>query len=84
MNTLKKHLNGWNAQTEYCAEYKHEGGNWCLNFFAVDEEDAFKKIESIKNSLKLNGQLEETIAISLDDAPENSALASLIQVQKPI
>lgn len=84
MNTLKKHLNSWNAQTEYCAEYEHEGGSWCLNFFAVDEEDALKKIESIKNSLKFNGQLEETIATSLDDVPENSPLAALIQGQKPI
>lgn len=84
MSTLKKHLNGWNAQSEYCLEYEHEGGKWALNFFAVDDEDAQKKVESIKQSLRLLGRLECVIEVPMDDIDEKSLLAALLQKTKPI
>lgn len=50
-------MNGDDAQTEFCAEYTHNGSAWGLNFFAVDQEDAALKIESIRESLRMLGQL---------------------------
>lgn len=63
MIELQKQLSAWNAQTEYCAEYEHDGGRWALNFFAIDDEDAKKKIESIKQSLNFCGRLEMTVSV---------------------
>lgn len=57
------HIEGWKAQTEYCAEYVHGDSRWGLNFFAVDECDAKLKIESIRNSVHLLGQLEARIPL---------------------
>ncbi|RUR68664.1 hypothetical protein EJP67_16500 [Variovorax guangxiensis] len=46
------------AQTEYCAEFRHAGSTWALNFFAVDDADAAAKVQSIKTNLVLLGRLE--------------------------
>lgn len=48
-------IRGWNAQTLYALEYQHNGSKWALNFYAVDDEDAQKKVESLKESLVLLG-----------------------------
>lgn len=58
------------AKTEYCAEYSHAGAAWALNIFAENEEDASKKIESIKSSLVLLGELDSTV-------PANASLSSV-------
>lgn len=52
---MKEHIRGWNAQTLYALEYEHDGLKWALNFYAVDGNDAQKKVKSIKQSLKLLG-----------------------------
>lgn len=52
---------GTKATTEYCLEYMHNGTKWCLNFFAEDEEDAAKKVLSLRESLVLLGRLECSI-----------------------
>ena len=52
---------GSKATTEYCLEYEHDGSMWTLNFFAADWDDAERKTESIKTSLRLLGRLDETI-----------------------
>ena len=52
------HIDGWKAQTEYAAEYTHQGRRWALNFFAVDDDDAKKKLESIRTSATLAGRIE--------------------------
>lgn len=49
------HMDGWRAQTEYAAEYAHRGCRWALNFFVIDDEDAKKKLESIRSSSELLG-----------------------------
>lgn len=51
------HMDGWRAQTEYAAEYTHRGCRWALNFFAIDDEDARKKLESIQRSAVLLGAI---------------------------
>lgn len=61
------HIDGWKAQTEYAAEYTHRGSRWALNFFAIDEEDAKKKLESIQSSVRLLGPIEERIPLSPED-----------------
>lgn len=53
-----------NMDVEFCAEYFHGGKRWGLNFFASDEEDAIKKIDSIKSSLLLSGQLIQTVQMN--------------------
>ena len=45
------------AQVEYVLEYRHDGQLWGLNFFAVDDEDAERKVESLRATLVLNGRL---------------------------
>lgn len=49
------------AHTEYCAEYTHDGARWALNFFAADDADAERKLQSIKQSLILGGRLAASI-----------------------
>lgn len=56
-------IEGWKAQTEYAAEYSHNGSRWALNFFAIDNEDAKKKLDSLKASVQLLGPIEERICI---------------------
>jgi len=45
------------ANTEYVLHYRHGGQVWTLNFFAVDDEDAERKIQSVRASLELKGRL---------------------------
>jgi len=54
---------GSRATTEYCAEYSHNGTSWAMNFFAEDDDDAAKKVESIRASLSLYGRVEERIKV---------------------
>ena len=63
MHTL---LLGESAQTEYCAEYSHGGSRWGLNFYAIDDEDAAKKLDSIKNGVVLLGPLAQRITWPLE------------------
>lgn len=56
-----EHIEGWKAQTEYACEYLHHDQKWCLNFFAVDDEDAAEKVESIKQSLVIVGVIDSVI-----------------------
>jgi hypothetical protein len=60
------HIDGWKAQTEYAAEYTHRGSRWALNFFAIDEEDAKKKLENIRSSVQLLGAIEQRIPAGPD------------------
>lgn len=64
---MKNHIAGWKAQTEYGAEYVHDGEKWGLNFYATDDADAAAKLESIKASLVLLGRVNERIP--LEDPP---------------
>jgi len=59
-------LSGLDAQTEYLAEYRHGGSLWGLNFFAVDDADAARKLESIKQNLVLLGPLAGRVDWPLD------------------
>jgi hypothetical protein len=59
------HIDGWKAQTEYAAEYSHRGCRWGLNFFAIDDADAQKRLESIQQSAELLGVV--AARISLDN-----------------
>lgn len=61
-------LLGESAQTEYCAEYRHNGSLWGLNFYAIDDVDASQKLESIKQGLILLGRLEGRVDWPLDAA----------------
>lgn len=55
---IDQHIRGWNAQTLYALEYEHAGSRWAMNFYAVDDEDALAKLESLKQSLVLLGRSE--------------------------
>lgn len=50
------------ATTEYCLEYEHNEQKWAMSFFAEDWHDAEKKVENIKASLVLLGELDEVIS----------------------
>lgn len=62
---MKEQIRGWNAQTFYALEYEHDGSKWALNFYAVDDEDAQAKVESLKKSLVLLGRSEGFIPVNL-------------------
>lgn len=64
------HVDGWKAQTEYLGEYFHRGSRWGFNFFAIDDEDAKQKLESIKSSLALLGPLALRIPFEAAPKPE--------------
>ena len=55
------HIDGWKAQTKYAAECTHRGHRWALNFLAIDDEDAKKKLHSIRSSTELLGPIAERI-----------------------
>ncbi|MBB4219397.1 hypothetical protein [Variovorax guangxiensis] len=57
------HIDGWKAQTEYAAEHTHRGSRWALNFFAIDDEDAKKKLESIRSSSEPLGHVAARISM---------------------
>lgn len=56
------------ANIEFCAEYHHDGATWGLNIFAKDIADAVAKIESMRVSLKLLGELAMKATIQEPDA----------------
>lgn len=62
---MEKYLRGWRAQTLYALEYEHGGTKWALNFYAVDDEDAQAKVESLKKSLIILGRSEGFIPVNL-------------------
>lgn len=55
---MKKHIDGWNAQTEYACEFEHAGSKWATNIFAVDDADAEAKVKSLKESIVLLGPID--------------------------
>jgi hypothetical protein len=61
------HIDSWKAQTEYVAEYTRRGSRWALNFFAIDDDDAKKKLESIRSSTALLGPVAERIPFHSKD-----------------
>lgn len=48
-------------ESEYAAEYQHGGSTWALNFFARDSEDAEAKMNSIRASAVLLGEIVGTV-----------------------
>ena len=58
---MEKHISAWKAQTEYACEFQHGGSSWCTSIFAVDPADAEAKLESLKNSIVLLGEIKEVI-----------------------
>lgn len=63
-------MDGWKAQTEYLGEYFHRGSRWGFSFFAIDDEDARQKLESIRSSLALLGPLALRIPYETWTEPE--------------
>lgn len=59
---MEKNVAAWNAQTEYACEFQHGGTSWAMSIFAVDFDDAAAKLESLKNSMVLLGEIKEVIA----------------------
>lgn len=45
------------ANTEYVLHYRHDGHIWAMNFFAVDDADAERKVASLRETLELKGRL---------------------------
>lgn len=60
---MKDHITAWNAQTPYALQYMHNGRPWALTFFAVDDADAAEKLENLKKSIEILGQIAETIEV---------------------
>lgn len=50
-----------NATVNYAVEFEHDGAKWALNIFANDWADAKRKLESLKSSAVLLGEVAETI-----------------------
>lgn len=48
---------------EYTFQYRHGGIFWSLNYFANDEVDALKKLQSIKNNAEFIGEVYASIDI---------------------
>lgn len=42
---MENYIDGWKAQTEYLLEYEHGGSKWGTSIFAIDDDDAKKKLE---------------------------------------
>ncbi len=42
---------------EYVASYKHEGEGWVLFYYAKDEADAKRKLQSIKGNAVYDGEV---------------------------
>lgn len=60
---------------EYTLRYQHDGKNWCLNFFATSDRDAYAKVQSIKDSLVLEGKAAEKIPLNDESFAFSTALA---------
>lgn len=69
MSNSDQGISAWNAQTEYCGEFLHNGVKWALNFYAVDEADAIARAQSIRDSFTLLGELVETIPWNPEQPP---------------
>lgn len=41
----------------YSFSYRHNGKDWSLNYFADNEEDAKRKLQSIKSNANLDGEV---------------------------
>lgn len=57
MNTTKK--------DRYQYQYKHKGSLWAFKLFAESREDAEERLQSIKATGQLNGQIHEQGTICL-------------------
>lgn len=69
MSDSDQRIAAWKAQTEYCGEFLHNGVKWALNFYAVDEDDAIAKAQSIRDGFTLLGELKETIPLDPEQPP---------------
>lgn len=68
---MKKNIEAWKAQTPYPVEYLHNGSRWALTIYAVDDEDAAAKIQSLRASAQLaGGATAEIIAFADDHLPQ--------------
>ncbi len=62
---MEKRIQNWKAQTPFQVEFLHNGARWALTIYAVDEEDAKEKVESLRESASLIGDpIVETIDVS--------------------
>jgi hypothetical protein len=41
----------------YSFSYRHNGKDWSLNYFADNEEDAKRKLQSIKSNADFDGEV---------------------------
>lgn len=74
------------ANTEYCLQYRHGGKLWALNFFAVDDADAARKVQSLRESLELLGPLMgrgDTLEEAAQAAATTEAASLLRRVASP-
>lgn len=60
------------AKTEYVLHYRHGGQVWAFNPFAVDDEDAERKVERVRATLELKGRLIGR-AVTLEEAAQAAA-----------
>lgn len=47
----------------YSFSYRHNGKDWSLNYFADNEEDAKRKLQSIKSNANFDGEIIVTASI---------------------
>lgn len=50
---------------EYTFQYRHGGISWSLNYFAIDEADALRKLQSIKSNAEFIGEVYASIDLPL-------------------
>lgn len=65
---MEEHIAGWKAQTEYACEFEHGGLKWATSIFAVDDADADAKVQSLKESVVLLGQIDAVFEVH--DTPQ--------------
>lgn len=59
---MEKNISVWKAQTPYPVEFAHNGSKWCLTIYAIDDEDAEAKVQSLRQSaILVGGAIVETI-----------------------
>jgi hypothetical protein len=47
---------------KFLASYEFRGNRYTLDFWALDMDDAKERIDAIKNTLKLDGQIHTTVS----------------------
>jgi len=47
----------------YSFSYRHNGKDWSLNYFADNEEDAKRKLQSIKSNANFDGEIVASASI---------------------